>query len=304
MNFDVIIIGGGPAGLSAAMWCDDLDLSALLLESEAEFGGQLLRTHNAIENHLGTEAKNGRELRDIFIRQIADRNFSARMEAEIIELDLKNKTIFLKSGEQFSARALIIATGVRRRRLEIPGEKEFRSKGILESGKRDKNSVKDKSVVIVGGGDAALENSLILAETAAKVTVVHRRNDFRARPEFIEPAKVNPKIEFLTETVLNKITGSEQIEAVELQHLTSGKRSFLPTDAVLIRIGVEPNTKLVREQLDTDKNGYIQINHLCETSFENIWAIGDVANPNAPTVSSAIGMGATAVKNIAALLNC
>jgi len=298
MNFDVIIIGGGAAGLSAGLWCAELGLSALLLEANTELGGQLLWVYNSIENHLGSEAKNGRELRDVFVRQIENRRFTVRLQSEISDVNLEKKEVLVSSGEKFSARFLIIATGIRRRKLNVEGEEKFKSKGIIESGKRDAKLVKDKKVCIVGGGDAALENALILVKTASEVIVVHRRNNFRARAEFIEQAQNNQKIKILTETVLRKIVGNEQVEAVELEDLSAAELFLLNFDAVLIRVGVEPNTEILRGKLKLDENGYIKINQNCETNVKGIFAVGDVANPLAPTVSSAVGMGATAVKTI------
>lgn len=301
--FDVIIIGGGPAGLSAALWCDELGLSALLLEKEAELGGQFLWIYNAIENHLGIEAENGLQMRDIFLRQIEKRSFSVRLQIEVDSLNVEDKTIRIKNGESFSARALIVATGIRRRKLGIEGEEKFKGRGLLTSGKRDKDLVRDKRAVIVGGGDAALENALILSETASEVKIIHRRQDFPARAEFIKAARVNPKIEFLTESIVKQIMGNEQIEALELENLKSGESYLLPTDAVLIRIGVQPNTEPLRGKLELDDKAYVKIDHLCKTSMAGVWAIGDVANPYSPTVSSAVGMGATAVKNLYVWLN-
>jgi thioredoxin reductase (NADPH) len=302
MNFDVIIIGGGAAGLSAALWCDELGLSALLLDKEEEPGGQLLWTYNPVKNHLGAEAENGRKLRDIFLNQTEHRDFILKLQAEAAEIDLENKTVLLKNGEHFSAKALIIATGVRRRKLNVEGEEYFRNKGILESGKRDKALVKGKRAAIIGGGDAALENALILAETASSVFVIHRRSDFRARAEFVEQAKNNSKITFLVETRLRKIIGNERVEAVELENPANGETYLLTVEAILIRIGVEPNTEFLLRQLGLDEGGYIKINNLCQTSVKGVWAIGDVSNPIAPTISSAVGMGATAVKSISAWL--
>jgi thioredoxin reductase (NADPH) len=298
MNFDVIIIGGGAAGLSAALWCDELALSALLLESGEEFGGQLLRTYNEIKNHLGIEAENGRALRDVFLKQIENRRFEHRFKAKVSEIDSEEKTVLLESGERFSAQALIIASGVRRRKLNVAGEETFRNKGIIESGKRDAQFVKGKRALIVGGGDAAFENALILSETASEVTLAYRRKDFRARSEFVEQVKNHPKITILTETVVREIIGTERVEAVKLGNLKTGETRDFPVEAILIRIGVEPNTDFLRGKLDLDENGYIKINQNCETSVKGIFAAGDVANPLAPTVSSAVGMGATAVKSI------
>lgn len=302
-SFDVIIIGGGVAGISAAMWCHELGLKILLLESEMEFGGQLLRVFNPIKNHLGVETENGRALLYIFIRQIIDRKFTVRFKSEITKVDLKEKTIFLKTGEMFSAQALIIATGVRRRKLGVKGEDEFKGRGIIESGKRDQELVTGKSVCIVGGGDAALENALILSKTAARIFLVHRGKNFRARSEFTEKVVANEKVKVLTETVVTKTIGRDKLEALELQTLKTGEIFTLPVEALLIRIGVEPNTELFQGNLNLDKNGYLEIDGNCETSIENVFAVGDVANPFAPTVSSAVGMGATAAKVIFHNLN-
>ena len=298
MKFDVIIIGGGAAGISAALWCDELGLSALVLEESAELGGQLLWTHNEIKNHLGIEAKNGRHLRDIFVKQIENHRFEKRFDAKVSEIDLTKKEVFLENGEKFSAEAIIIASGVRRRKLNVEGELKFQKKGIIQSGKRDAEKAKGKNVLIVGGGDAAFENALILAEKSKSVTLVYRGTDFRARAEFVEQAKSNPKIKILTETIVREIIGSKRVEAVAFENLKTKATQKYPFEAVLIRIGVEPNTEFLRGKIELNKNGYIKINQNCETSAKDIFAVGDAANPLAPTISSAVGMGATAAKTI------
>ncbi len=298
MSFDVIIIGGGAAGVSAALWCDELQLKTLLLEAGSELGGQLLRIYNPIKNHLGIQTENGRELRDIFIKQIKNRQFDVRLKSEIEQVDLKSKTVTLIGGKNFRARTIIVATGVRRRKLNVEGEEEFTGRGIIESGKRDASLVRNKKVCVIGGGDAALENALILAETASKVTLIHRRKSFRARAEFIEQAENNRKIKILTETILQKIVGGEKVEAVELKDLNTKEKFTVNVQAVIFRIGVEPNTEFLHGRVALDENGYIKINQNCETNVKGIFAVGDVANPLAPTVSSAVGMGATAVKTL------
>ncbi len=298
-SYDVVIIGGGAAGMSAAMWCDELGLSAIVLEESNESGGQLLWTYNPIENHLGIKTKNGRELRDIFVKQIENRKFDLRTNAKISEIDLENKSVILDENEKFSANFIIIATGVRRRKSGIEGEEKFQGRGILRSGKRDSELVKNKKVIIIGGGDAAIENALILSETASEITVVHRRKEFRARKEFLEKARKNSKILFFTNSIPIKISGDETIEEMTIKNTETQKNSVIKTDAVLFRIGVTPNIEIFGNKLSLDKNGYIKANAVCRTSLENIYAIGDVANPVSPTVSSAVGMGATAVKSIA-----
>lgn len=297
-EFEVMIAGGGPAGLSALLWCADLGLNAILLEKEAEFGGQLLLTHNAIQNYLGVEAANGRELSDIFLRQVKNTKIKQLTGARIVEADLAQKTLTLADGTKYSSQAIIISTGVRRRKLMVPGEEDFRGHGILESGTKALSEMQGKTTVIVGGGDAALENALILNKTARKIFVVHRRSKFTARKEFIQAALEAEKIEFCFDIEITEIFGNDMVEGVELKHQTSGNLSQIKTDAVLIRIGVEPNTELFRGQIELDEAGYVIIDANCATNMQGIFAVGDVANPTAPTISSAVGQGAAAAKAI------
>ncbi len=293
-----MIAGGGPAGLSALLWCADLDLVAILLEKEVEFGGQLLLTHNAIQNHLGVEAANGREMRGAFLRQVENTDAKRFTSARIIEANLTQKTFTLADGAEYSGRAIVIATGVRRRKLMVPGEEEFFGLGILESGIKAVDEMHGKTVLIVGGGDAALENAVMLSKTARRVVVVHRRGEFTARKEFKSAAESSDRIDFCLDTRVTDILGKENVEAVELMHQISGKTSRVLADAVLIRIGVEPNTELFRGQIDLDEGGYIIIDANCATSMQGVFAAGDAASRTAPTISAAVGHGAIAVRAI------
>jgi thioredoxin reductase (NADPH) len=289
-NFDVIIIGGGAAGISAAIWCNELGLKTLLLEENAELGGQLLWTFNPIKNYLGVETENGKELRDIFLKQIENYTFEYLLNTIIKSVNLSEKKILLDDGKELSAKFLVIATGIKRRKLGIEGEN---LKGVLLSGKRDSDLVKGKTVCVVGGGDAALENALILAEKAEKVYLIHRNDKFRGREEFISQIKQNPKINIVFNSKIGKIIGKEKVESVKLNN-----GQTLIVQAVVIRIGVESNTKFFKSQIETDNSGYIKIDSNCETSIKGVFAVGDVANPIAPTISSAVGMGSTAAKVI------
>ena len=298
-EYDVIIIGGGPAGLSASLWCAELGLKSILFEKENEFGGQLLWTFNAIKNYLGIEAANGRELRDRFLQHIENNNVRRQTGAFVVSADLALKTLTLADGKSFTAKAIIIATGVRRRKLEVPGEEEFHGKGILESGVKAKDDLRGKTVVIVGGGDAALENALILGAKAERVFIVHRRSEFSARPKFVNEAAEKYNVEFVLSSQLTAIVGKNEVEAVDIKDITTGATLHIPVDAVLIRIGVEPNTELFRGQIAMDGAGYICVDGNCSTDLKSIFAVGDVANPLAPTINSAAGQGTTASKSIA-----
>jgi thioredoxin reductase (NADPH) len=298
---DVLIIGAGPAGLSAARWCDELGLDTLVLEQHEEVGGQLLSVHHPIENYLGVRARNGRELRDRFVEQTKDCDFDLWTNVEIAGVDLKAKRVRLRSGEELHSIAIIIATGLRRRKLGIPGEDEFIGRGMIESS-GDRDAFAGKDVCVIGGGDAAAENALLLAEVCPTVTLVHRGRKLRARREFTEQLQTLHCITVFPESVVRRIIGSDRVEAVEIERAGAIKPFQMAVQGVIVRIGFEPNTELFRDQLEMDDRAYLIVSSRQETSAENVFAVGDVANPLAPTISSAVGAGATAARVIASRL--
>jgi thioredoxin reductase (NADPH) len=300
---DVIIIGAGPAGLSTAFWCDELGLDTLVLEEAEHVGGQLHRVYNPINNYLGLKVRNGAELIDRFTADIDSADFDLWTQSSITSVDLKARRISLVSGENLQCIALVIATGVRPRALGVPGEKKFIGKGIIESATRDRELFAGQDVCVVGGGDAAVENALLLADVCPTVTLVHRGKKLRARREFTEQLQSKHCITVFTESVLTRIIGEDRVVAVEIQRKQGLKPFQLAVRGVLIRIGVEPNTELFREQLETDATGYIVVNSQQETNVPMVFAIGDVSNRLGPTISSATGAGATAAKVIASRLN-
>ena len=299
---DVVIIGAGPAGLSTAFWCDELGLDTLVLEEAEDVGGQLHRVYNPIKNYLGLKAPNGEELLEHFIAGIDDTDFDLWTQTSISSVDLKAKRISLASGEELQSIAIVIATGVRPRELGVPGEQEFIGNGIIESGARDRDLFAGEDVCVVGGGDAAVENALLLAHVCPTVTLVHRGKKLRARNEFKEQLQSMHCITVFTESVLTRIMGNERVEAVEIKRKQALKPFQLAVRGVLIRIGVEPNTELFKDQLETDERGYLVVNSQQETNVPMVFAVGDVSNPVAPTINSATGAGATAAKVIASRL--
>ena len=299
---DVIIIGAGPGGLSAAFWCDELGLDTLVLEQSEQIGGQLHRVYNPIENYLGLRASNGKELLEHFTEGVSAADFDLWTGVSIDSVDLKARKISLRSGEELQAIAFIIATGVRRKALGVTGEKEFAGRGIIESGARDRELFTGQDVCVVGGGDAAAENALLLSEVCATVTLVHRGKRLRARRDLLESLQTNHCVTVFTESVVTRIIGNEHIEAVEVLRKDGLKPFQIAVRGVLIRVGVEPNTDLFRDQLGHDEKNYISVNGQQETSVPFVFAIGDVSSPMAPTITGATGAGATAAKVIAARL--
>jgi thioredoxin reductase (NADPH) len=296
-KYDVVIIGGGPAGMSAALWCGEMGFSSVLIERELAPGGQLAAIHNPITNYIGVNAANGGELLARFTESLDRLTFERAPGADITDIDLEGKIVRSADGRAFAGRSLIIATGVRRRILGVPGENEFRGRGVMTSGAKERELAAGKAVVIIGGGDAALENALILSGYAERVIVVHRRASFSARDEFLDQVKLRSNVLLVTESNIVSINGHEAVDSITVRS-TSGSEMTIPADLVLIRIGVIPNTDLITGKLATDQAGYIIVDACGRTSRTNIFAIGDVANPLAPTISTAVGTASTAIKSL------
>lgn len=299
---DVIIIGGGPAGLVAAAWCGELGLKYVLVERSHIASGQLGWIHSDITNYPGIPSTTAADLCDKLVKSLGP-DWPVRLGANITCVSFDPISLEMADGEKLHAKALIIATGVRRLELEVPGERELSGKGILDSGSKDPNAVAGHNVVIVGGGDAALENAVILSPHAAKVYVVHRGAVFSARPQFLDAARSADNVEFLTESVVEAFVGVDALTAVRVRDIRNGAINEIAATRALVRIGVVPNSELFWDVIDVDAKGYIEIDSSCQTNIESVFAIGDVANPTAPTIVTAAGMGATAAKAAFALLN-
>lgn len=301
-RFDVVIVGGGPAGMAAAMWAAELGLTAVLIEREGALGGQLSSIMNPIGNYPGVTAENGTVLRQMFTKHLEKAAFHRVLDASVLSIDNECPAVTLSNGSALSGRALVIATGVRRRSLGVPGESAFMGRGIMSSGVGDKDTVSGRSVVVIGGGDAAVENALILSEVAAKVVLIHRGPQLSAREGFVREMKTRENIELRFETTVVSFDGKDHLGSVRLVD-RSGTISSLETDRALIRIGVVPNSEIAAGKLDTDPRGYIKVDGDCRSSAPSIFAIGDVAKPDSPTISTAIGTAAIALKYISLTSN-
>ncbi|MFV0388428.1 MAG: NAD(P)/FAD-dependent oxidoreductase [Pyrinomonadaceae bacterium] len=296
-EFDVIIIGAGAAGISAAFWCNELGLKTVVLEESDSVGGQLNYVYNPIENHLGANFKSGKDFILGIKSQIEARKPDLRFNSKVTELDFSSRTV-VSNSQRLSYEFLIIATGIRRRTLGLQGELEFAGAGIIESGAASAYRFDGKRVVIVGGGDAAFENALIFSEHAQSIFIINRTENFRARAEFQKLVKNEPKINVLANSVVREIYGGSNVNAVLIEDVSNGKLRKIETDGVLVRIGAVPNSELFLPSIAADETAYILTDKYFRTNEDRVFAIGDVSNPNAPTIATAEGSAAIAAKQI------
>ena len=289
----VLVLGSGPAGLAAALYAARAELHPVVLTG-MEIGGQAAVTH-IIENYPGfPDGVGGQEMAELFQKQ-AER-FGAKFEFDsATEVDLSSRPFRVKSyNGQYLAETLIITTGAHPNHLNVPGEKELTGRGVSYCATCDGWFFKEKDVVVVGGGDSALEEGLFLTRYAKSVTIIHRRDQLRAGAILQSRAKNNPKIKFIWDTIVTEVVGEEAVKGVRLKNKKTGEESVLPTDGVFIFIGYTPNTQMFEKQLAFDGNGYLVTNNLMETSVSGVFAAGEVNDPNFRQVITSAGMGAAA----------
>lgn len=289
----VLVLGSGPAGLSAALYAARAELEPVVLTG-MELGGQAALTHT-IENYPGfPDGVGGAELGELFQKQ-AER-FGAKVEFETansVDLSTRPFTISADSGE-YLADTLIIGTGARPNHLEIPGEYEMTGKGVSYCATCDGWFFKDKKVVVVGGGDSALEEGLFLTRFASSVTIIHRRDTLRAGKVLQHRAFNNPKVDFIWNTAVTDVLGTDKVTGLKLKNLETGVESEFATDGLFIFIGHTPNTQMFKGQLEMDELGYITANHLMETNVPGVFVAGEVADSHFRQVVTSAGMGAAA----------
>ncbi|HEU0174978.1 MAG TPA: FAD-dependent oxidoreductase [Blastocatellia bacterium] len=298
MSHDVIIIGGGPAGMSALIWCHSLGLRGVLLEQSPELGGQMLDMFHRVLDYPGLIAENGGELRDHFAAQLDLLRLDYRTGHKIEEVDLRQRRARW-DGEWLQGEAVIIATGARKRLLGIPGEERFEIRGVSFSATRDHSLYAGKKVSVIGGGDSAVQNSLLLASICPSVTLIHRSDRYRARPDWLKQAQENPRIIIIDNAEATAIEGGERVERLIIEDTRTGEVKAVETEGVFIRVGVAPNTEMFRGQVEMDEAGFIKTDQRQRTSVDLVYAAGDVCRPANFSIATAIGHGAIAAKDIA-----
>ena len=290
----VLIIGSGPAGLSAALYAARADLGPVVLTG-MELGGQVSLTF-AVENYPGfPDGIGGMELVELFQKQ-AER-FGARLEYDLAaEVDFSHRPykVITQNGKVYMAESIIISTGASAVHLNVPGESEFTGRGVSYCATCDGWFFKDKDVMVVGGGDSAVEESLFLTRYAENVTIVHRRDELRAGAILSERAKSNPKIKFAWNTVVEEISGNGAVQTIKLKDTETGALREEEIDGVFIFIGHRPNTGLFKGQLEMDENGYLVVDERMQTKIPGVYAAGEVADPHFRQVITSAGMGAAA----------
>lgn len=289
----VLVLGSGPTGYSAALYAARAELQPVVLTG-MQLGGQAALTYT-IENYPGfPDGVGGAQLGELFQKQAE--HFGAMTEfasANSVDLSTRPFKVDTDNGE-YLADVLIVGTGASPNHLEVPGEVPLTGRGVSYCATCDGWFFKDKKVVVVGGGDSALEEGLFITRYASSVTIIHRREEFRASPLLQHRAKEHPKINFILNTVVTEAIGTDKLEALKLKNVKTGEEAIYETDGLFIFIGHTPNTQMFKGQLEMSDLGYIKVNERMETNVQGVFAAGEAADPHFRQVVTSAGMGAAA----------
>ncbi|HEU5277805.1 MAG TPA: thioredoxin-disulfide reductase [Gaiellaceae bacterium] len=287
----IIIIGGGPAGYTAALYAARANLKPLVIEG-FNWGGQLMITSD-VENYPGyADGVLGPEMMQEFRRQ-AERFDTDFVTDDVTRVDLSERPFRIWVGDdEYRAETVIVATGATARQLGLDSERKLQGRGVSYCATCDAAFFPDKHVVVVGGGDSAMEEATFLARFAAKVTIVHRRDEFRASQIMLERARANEKIDWVTNAVVDEVLGQERVTGVRLRDVNSDETWELDADGLFAAIGHDPNTALFVDWLDHDEAGYLITKpHSTETNIEGVFAVGDVQDHVYRQAVTAAGSG-------------
>jgi thioredoxin reductase (NADPH) len=291
-EYDVVIIGGGPGGLAAGLYTARARRRTLLLE-KGVVGGQIALTE-LVENYPGAPSVNGFDLAQTMLKQAETYGLETEyLEVKALERAGKSWRVRTGAGD-FLAKAVIVTSGAEYNKLGVPGEERLTGRGVSYCATCDAAFFKGMNVVVVGGGDAAMDEALFTSRFAAKVTIVHRRDGLRASRILQERAFANPQMEFVWNTVVEEILGEDQVEAVRLRNLVTGETSLLETAAVFIFIGQHPNTGFLEGLVAMDPGKHVLVDDWMATGQPGLFAAGDVRQNSARQVATSVGDGVTA----------
>lgn len=302
-HYDVIVIGAGPAGLTAGIYLSRARVRTLIL-NEGTLGGQMVLTHE-IANYPGVESISGYQLSAIMKKQAKNFGCDIRANISIKKLEITNplKQVILSDGSVYTSDAVILSPGGRSRTLGVKGEDEFKGRGISYCATCDGDFFTDKEIIVVGGGNSALEEAVSLTKYASKVTVVHQFDHFQAFQYAIEEAHSNPKISFIMESVITRFSGNEKLESVDIKNLASGVSSNFKTDGAFIFIGYVPNTEFLKGKVNLNQWGEIIVDGNMSTDIEGVYAAGDSTAKKYRQVTTAVGDGTIAALAASSYIN-
>ncbi len=295
--YDLIIIGSGPAGLSAAVYGKRAGFKTLVLEKNPMSGGQVLNTYE-VDNYLGLPGINGFDMGMQF-REHADKLGAEFVEADVTELISEEERKVVKTSEgDFEGRAVIIATGANHRHLGAPGEEAFSGAGVSYCATCDGAFFKGKTTAVIGGGDVAVEDAIFLARGCKKVYLVHRRDELRAAKSLQDQLFALPNVEVIWNSTVNEIQGDEVVKGISLHNKVNGSDQGIPVDGVFVAVGIRPESELFTGLVEADQNGYLKAGEDCVTSVPGIFAAGDVRTKKLRQIVTAVADGANAVTSV------
>ncbi len=302
-HYDAIVLGAGPAGLTAGIYLSRAKLKTLIV-NEGTIGGQMILTHE-IANYPGVESISGYQLANIMKKQA--KSFGCKIVGNVSIKDTgcsgDIKTITLSDGTVYSSDAIILSPGGRSRTLGVRGEDDYRGKGISYCATCDGDFFTDKEIVVVGGGNSALEEAVSLTKYASRVTIIHQFDHFQAFEHAVEEASNHPKINFVMESAITAFHGGENLESVDIENLRTGETYNFKTDGAFIFIGYLPNTEFLKGKVDLNHRGEIIVGNDMSTNIQGVYAAGDSITKRFRQITTAVADGTVAAMTASIYLN-